>query len=101
MTNKEFISIKLPTNKNLLDIRKNLNILILKVNTLIECEGKSILYAETKAIEIDWVILKLSQQAPLYPKGEPREVTRLKEVAWTLLEKLEDYTINNLEFSVW
>ena len=47
------------------------------------------MHLERKAIEIDWVILNLAQHTLLNIENNEKEVSRLKEGAWNLLERLE------------
>ena len=101
MTQKELESIKLPSLKSIPAIRANLDMLAQQIKILIACEGINTLFIETKSVEIDWVILKLAQQSQLYNLNEPFEVSRLKDAAWSLLEKLEAYCSTKLGISIW
>jgi hypothetical protein len=100
MTQKELELIKLPSLNSIPAIRSNLNKLTQQIKTLIACEGINTQFIETKSVEIDWVLLKLAQQTQIYNFMEPFEVTRLKEAAWTLLEKLEAYCSTKLGISI-
>jgi len=101
-TSKEFIKKhNLPTNTNIAAIRAFLYKLNTKINTIVNCEGTNKQYIETKSIQIDWVIYQLALKTPSYPKRERRENARLKELAWTLLEKLEAYCSTKLGISIW
>jgi hypothetical protein len=102
MAQKELESIKLPSIKSIPAIRANLNMLTEQIKILVACEGINTLFIETKSVEIDWVILRLAQQSQLYNNlNEPFEISRLKETAWTLLEKLEAYCSTKLGISIW
>ena len=101
MTQDQFRSIKLPTLKTTYDIKGNLMLLKRQLNDIIENKKSNVLYLERKAIEIDWVILNLAQHTLLNNKNEEKEVSRLKENAWNLLERLENYCLTNLNISIW
>ena len=101
MTQEQLQAIKLPPLKSTCDIKGNLMLLKRQLNDIIENNEGNILQLERKAIEIDWVILNLAQHTLLNIENNEKEVSRLKEGAWNLLEKLENYCFTNLNISIW
>jgi hypothetical protein len=59
------------------------------------------LHLERKAIEIDWVILNLAQHTLLNIENNEKEVSRFKEGAWNLLERLEIIVSKKINISIW
>ena len=101
MTQEQFRSIQLSPLKTAYDIKGNLMLLKRQLNDIFENKEGNILQLERKAIEIDWVILNLAQLTLLNIEKDENEVSRLKEGAWNLLEKLENYCLTNLNISIW
>ena len=94
---------KKKTIKNTFEIEKSLVLLKLIVRIIIKSEGQNIKYIESVVEEIDKNIMFLSMRtlASKPNEKEPFEVSRLKELAWTLLESIESYCKTNLNASIW
>ena len=72
-----------------------------KLNKIIDSKEKSPKVCQDLTDEIDWVIVRLAQYTLGLKSKEPFFISRMKEFTWNLLERLEEYCINEIGISIW
>ena len=88
---------------NLRALENKLEELSVRISIIIKAKGQSIKYMNSTVEQLDRVIVNLAKRtlALKSRNGDNSIINRLKEQSWTLLEKLEDYCVTNLNISIW
>ena len=87
------------------DIDQSISIELLalyeKLNDIIDAKEKDPKVCQDLCDKIDWIIIRLAQYTLALNNKEPQYISRLKGYTWNLLERLEEYCINEIGISIW
>ena len=72
-----------------------------RLNDIIDKKNKSPEICQDLCDKIDWIIIRLAQYTLTLNTKEPKYISRLKGYTWNLLERLEEYCINEIGISIW